>query len=595
MRRSTCFIVFVLAFFASIAVPVFADDGDHIFADGFDGYPWYQDLDGDTYGNPDVMTRAYQQPIGYVSNALDCNDNDPSIHPGALDDPDAQFLDTNCDGIDGDAASAIFVSPVGIDGNGCGTQLNPCATPAFAMTLIAPSKLQIYIQAGTYNSPVVLVSGVRLYGGFDVAWHRGPVDSPGHTTTLVGGSTATRDNKSYAVYVTDAVVPVIIADLQLQGENVTGATASGAGRNSYAIYANNSNVEIDRSIIRQGNGAVGTAGAPGVDAVVLTAPTRPSVAGFGGSISGFCDATTRGAASSGGTNVCTSGPSVRAANGGAGGFGGTEDSNCGVSSLDFDATPGNPGTQAAYINGVAGTRGPAGPVCGAGTRGHDGIALHGAAGSHGTVASIINGDWSSAEGGPGTTGENGSGGGGGGGGGGCDTGTDTYGAGGGGGGAGGCAARSPGNGGLGGGASFGVFAIGGGTVTVNQSTFFLGNGGNGGDGGRGGEGQLGSQGGSAGIGANGGTTGNGGNGGDGGNGANGGAAGGGGGGQGGNTFGIYSYGATIVSNGNTYFSGTAGLGGSGGASSIPASRGQNGLDGIIGNEGACVDGSNCDP
>src|SRR4051812_2311616 len=40
----------------------------------------------------------------------DCAPLDPNVHPGALDKPDLSFADTNCDGIDGDKAKAIFVA-----------------------------------------------------------------------------------------------------------------------------------------------------------------------------------------------------------------------------------------------------------------------------------------------------------------------------------------------------------------------------------------------------------------------------------------------------------------------------------------------------
>ena len=59
------------------------------------------------------------------TNKVDCAPKDPTVHPGAPDEPDLPaFADTNCDGIDGDEARAVFVSPMGNNLN-LGTRTRP--------------------------------------------------------------------------------------------------------------------------------------------------------------------------------------------------------------------------------------------------------------------------------------------------------------------------------------------------------------------------------------------------------------------------------------------------------------------------------------
>ncbi|MEC8635072.1 MAG: choice-of-anchor B family protein [Bacteroidota bacterium] len=57
---------------------------------------WYADADGDGYGDTAVTTLACSEPVGYTSDATDCNDASAVVYPGAPGTE--QGLDNNCDG-----------------------------------------------------------------------------------------------------------------------------------------------------------------------------------------------------------------------------------------------------------------------------------------------------------------------------------------------------------------------------------------------------------------------------------------------------------------------------------------------------------------
>jgi hypothetical protein len=57
---------------------------------------FYADSDGDGFGSEGITTEACEIPAGYVTNGSDCDDAQPSSHPGADEQCDGE--DNNCDG-----------------------------------------------------------------------------------------------------------------------------------------------------------------------------------------------------------------------------------------------------------------------------------------------------------------------------------------------------------------------------------------------------------------------------------------------------------------------------------------------------------------
>jgi len=81
------------------------NDCDASIDEGLIFVTYYQDLDGDTYGNLAVTLSACSTPQGYVLNSTDCNDQNNAIHPGAIDIP-GNGIDEDCSGLDAPIVAA---------------------------------------------------------------------------------------------------------------------------------------------------------------------------------------------------------------------------------------------------------------------------------------------------------------------------------------------------------------------------------------------------------------------------------------------------------------------------------------------------------
>jgi hypothetical protein len=519
----------------------------------------------------------------------DCAPSNRDIHPGASDFPDASFVDSNCDQIDGDIAKAVFVATTGADIPSCGTAPAPCATiEEGAAQAATQSKRDVYVAGGGYER-FAMRSGVNVFGGFGQNFQRAPARADGSRVATVDGGLDSTSGQTMTVRAHDVTSPAILADLTLNG-----ADASGLGKSSYVIHAQNANLDLARVQINAGDGSGWAGAANGQDASALAA-TAQMTGGLGGSAREFtspCDDSSHGLGGPAGSNpAVTDAPSSAA---GRGGNGGEMDSSCSFlgtcSGGGCTATSGDIGGDAVQLSagglGRGGPGGTGGDVCGLPSPGREGKITNGARGSGGdAVPGVFEGFFYARSGSDGGRGENGGGGGGSGG---CDLGIDSYGAGGGGGGAGGVRAVSGGRGGGGGGGSFGLFLVGS-TATLTDTTIVRGTGGPGGAGGTGGQGQSGGL-----VGAGGSAAGDSKAGGEGGRGGHGGHGGGGGGGAGGPSIGVFHNSSSSVSGSPTISGGAGGPGGDDGQSAPGAPVAErDGNDGLPGSPGSVGDVLDC--
>ena len=385
-----------------------------------------------------------------VVDRLDCAPNDPTIAPGKPDAPDLPAtVDTNCDGIDGNATAAIFISPTGRD-TAVGTREAPKLTfaAAIAAAVTAGSGTAVYAQVGTYTQPFTVRDGVSVYGGYGTDWTR----SAGALSTVASAG-------SVGGAATGIHSPTTVQSLLLSGASSTGSGSS------YGMHVDDSPaLTLDHLTLVGGAGGKGQAGIDGVDG-------RNATSGHDGN-PGSCDGDSPGQSVGGGASP------VPGHQGGSGGMGGIP-AVIGDSDGFGGANGGGP------LGGAGGHGGSGGDPGRGGGRGSDGAnGANGIDGSGAAAGSAAFGGWIPGQGGNGTRGVDGDGGGGGGGSG-AQTGTsvDDGGGNGGGGGGGGGEAGTGGGGGGGGGGSFGLLVTRSSGLVLQDSTLTAGNGGAGGRGG----------------------------------------------------------------------------------------------------------------
>jgi hypothetical protein len=107
-------------------------DGTTDEDDAVDALTFFRDSDTDGFGDRDAITSACAAPDGYTDNDQDCQDEDPLIHPDAVELCDS--IDNDCDGVtdEDDAVDAVtYYFDADVDGFGDhGVPITQCGMPS---------------------------------------------------------------------------------------------------------------------------------------------------------------------------------------------------------------------------------------------------------------------------------------------------------------------------------------------------------------------------------------------------------------------------------------------------------------------------------
>lgn len=113
---------------------------------------WYQDLDYDGYGNAAVSITNCNPIFGYVASDNDCNDNDSSIHPFALEA--CNNRDDDCDGLVDEDFPPITVTFNGSVSADWFEPANwtPAMIPGYCVDVVIPVGMTVSISSITMNA-----------------------------------------------------------------------------------------------------------------------------------------------------------------------------------------------------------------------------------------------------------------------------------------------------------------------------------------------------------------------------------------------------------------------------------------------------------
>ena len=282
----------------------------------------------------------------------------------AEDLPDAAFIDSNGDGIDGDLLRAIFVDGVGGSPAGDGSLDLPLSSLQAAIDLAAVTagKDHVYVSRGTYSGAgggaIVLADGVSIWGGYDAlrGWRR----SASFVTTIHASSSS--PDGMVGVRAESLTEPTTLGDLVVSTDD-----GELNGQHTYGVKAYfASDLRLERVDVAPGDGQLGQNGT----SFSTSAFSTGGNGGNGGSAGTF-------AGKKGATGTSSNYGNQSGGSGGNGGTSGDNGKTGANGKTGFTSSPGLPANNFVSILGSVlvvngrGTNGKAGE-CGSGGGGGGG-------------------------------------------------------------------------------------------------------------------------------------------------------------------------------------------------------------------------------
>ena len=227
--------------------------------------------------SPPPASTGFCDPSGAVPDcSFLCQDGrfDVDGNPGngcectlsvAIDQPDG--VDQNCDGVDGDEGTAVFVATSGKVG-AAGSRFDPLPTIVLGLDkAVSLGRGHVYVATGVYEERVELVDGISVWGGFPVGFgfEAGAAPSPTAILAEAEGSGGAGGSGGVLPGAVNAIGVGVVGPTRFSGFTVYAAPGTDVAPNSIGVYVRECGSALVLADLRvvAGVGFPGRPGSPG--------------------------------------------------------------------------------------------------------------------------------------------------------------------------------------------------------------------------------------------------------------------------------------------------------------------------------------------